>query len=383
MEHLFISGILAFAFTLFTIPIIIRIANDKNLTDHPDERKIHKTPIPALGGIGIFIGFAVCVSIFANFKDAPEFQYYMAAALVLFILGIKDDLVAISARVKFIGQVFAASIIMFKGNLLLTSMHGAFGIHNMEIMYQYALTMFAIIVIINAYNLIDGVDGLAGSIGLITSVVFSYLFLRSGNMPYAIMGFTLSSAILAFLVFNFSPAKIFMGDTGSMLLGFVNTILALKFIEECSKGSFVTAGVVSSAAPAIGFGVMLLPLMDTLRVFGVRLLNGKSPFNPDRNHIHHLLLDRGMNHMSVTLTLAGLNTFFIALAFLAQGLGPTYIILGLITIFFILIAGLYITKRRNHLRIIKNDVNPNSTKPVKKQKLVSLFSKQTAAAEED
>lgn len=382
MEDLFISVIVAFAISLFAIPAIIRIANEKNLCDHPDERKIHKIPIPALGGIGIFIGFATCVSVFVNFSYAPEFQYFMAAALILFILGIKDDLVTISARYKFIGQVVAACIIMFKGHLLLDSMYGAFGIHEIEPMYAYALTGFAIIVIINAYNLIDGVDGLAGSIGLITSAVFSTIFLMAGNMPYAILGFTLSASILAFLVFNYNPAKIFMGDTGSMLLGFVNTILALKFIEQCSQGKFESFGILASPAPAIGFGIMLLPLMDTLRVFAVRLINGKSPFNPDRNHLHHLLLDRGMGHKSVMFTLAGLNGMFIALSFIAQPLGPTYIILGLIALFFGLVGGLYFTRKNKHLRIIKKDLNPNSTKKLKKQQIITELDDNSVLIEE-
>jgi UDP-N-acetylmuramyl pentapeptide phosphotransferase/UDP-N-acetylglucosamine-1-phosphate transferase len=186
------------------------------------------------------------------------------------------------------------------------------------------------------------------------------------------MGFALSGSILAFLIYNYHPAKIFMGDTGSMLIGLVNTILVIHFIETASTpGTFQLA-----ATPALGFGILLLPLMDTLRVFGIRIFHGRSPFSPDRNHIHHILLDRGLNHRAVTLTLAGVTAFIIALSYVAQPLGTTYLIIGLVALFFGGILALYLTKPKVHLHVVKNDADM-------KVRLVSIYNEPAPVAADE
>jgi UDP-GlcNAc:undecaprenyl-phosphate GlcNAc-1-phosphate transferase len=344
------------------------------LYDVPDERKIHKQPIPSLGGFGIFVGFAVALLLMLDFKAYAEMQYYFAAFLIIFFLGIKDDIVVLSAQKKFIGQLLVAAILMFKAKLLISNMYGFLGVEAIKPTLQYFLTLFTIIVIVNAYNLIDGVDGLAGSIGLITSSVFGTFFLMNGNVAYAAMGFGLSGSILAFLIYNYNPAKIFMGDTGSMLIGVVNAILVIKFIDMAPTAK----SFAFQSTPALGFGILLLPLMDTLRVFGIRIIHGRSPFSPDRNHIHHILLDRGLGHRAVTLTLAGTNLLFVIISFFAQPLGTTYIILGLIALFFTGIFGLYITKPKVHLHVVKDEEEEK-----KKVRLVSLFTETSVAVEEE
>lgn len=379
MEQVLIGGIIAFLVTYYAIPVIIKVAEAKKLYDVPNERKIHKNPIPSLGGFGIFVGFTVSLLLMMSFKNAPELQYYLAAFLIIFFLGIKDDIMVLSAQKKFLGQLLVAAILMFKADLLITNMHGFFGIHNIEATLSYFLTLFTIIVIINAYNLIDGVDGLAGTIGLITSSVFGTFFLINGNFAYAALGFGISGSILAFLIYNFYPARIFMGDTGSMLIGLVNTILVIKFIEVGS----IAADVQVAATPAVGFGILLMPLMDTLRVFAIRIIHGRSPFSPDRNHLHHILLDRGLNHRNITFVIAAANVLFIALVFLAQSFGTTYIILGVFTIFFGGVYALHLTRPKVHLHVVKDD-DAEIKKEKKQIRLVSLFTHQhTAAVKEE
>lgn len=375
MEQIVIGGIIAFLVTFYAIPVIMKVAVLKKLYDVPNERKIHKHPIPSLGGFGIFVGFAIALLLMTDFTGSQKMQYYFAAFLIIFFLGIKDDIVVLSAQKKFIGQLLVASILMFKADLLITNMHGFFGFEAITPTLQYFLTLFTIIVIINAYNLIDGVDGLAGSLGLITSSVFGTFFLLNQQYAFAAMGFALAGSILAFLIYNFHPAKIFMGDTGSMLIGLVNTILVIQFIETASTASSFQL----AAAPALGFGILLLPLMDTLRVFGIRILHGRSPFSPDRNHLHHILLDRGLNHRSVTLTLAGVAVLFIALSYWAQPLGTTYLIIGLVTMFFLGVLALYLTKPKVRLHVVKDN-------PAKMEvKLVSIYNNEPSpvAADED
>jgi UDP-N-acetylmuramyl pentapeptide phosphotransferase/UDP-N-acetylglucosamine-1-phosphate transferase len=254
---------------------------------------------------------------------------------------------------------------MFKAKLLITNMHDFLGVEAIKPTLQYFLTVFTIIVVINAFNLIDGIDGLAGSLGLIASSIFGVFFIMNRDYAYAAISFGLAGSILAFLIYNFYPAKIFMGDTGSMLIGVVNAILVVHFIE--SAPSATTFKLV--ATPALGFAILLLPLMDTLRVFAIRISHGRSPFTPDRNHLHHILLDRGLNHRSITLILAIANISFVVLAFIAQPLGTTHLIMGLIFLFFMGIFALYVTKPKVHLRVVKEDYDLKKSKV----RLLSVF----------
>lgn len=358
MEQIIIGSIIAFLVTFYAIPVIMKVAEMKKLYDVPDERKIHKQPIPSLGGFGIFVGFAVALLLMLDFTQLAAMQYYFAAFLIIFFLGIKDDIVILSAQKKFIGQLLVAAILMFKAKLLITNMHGFLGVELIKPTLQYFLTLFTIIVVINAFNLIDGIDGLAGTLGLIASGIFGVFFIMNKDYAYAAISFGLAASILAFLIYNFHPAKIFMGDTGSMLIGVVNVILVIRFIESAPSA----ANYKLAATPALGFGILLLPLMDTLRVFGIRIIHGRSPFSPDRNHLHHILLDRGLNHRSVTLILAGVNIGFVVLSFLGQPFGTTYLIMGLISLFFLGILSLYMTKPKVHLHVVKEDVELKRSK---------------------
>lgn len=352
MEQMLFAGSLAFLITLFAIPKIIYVSEKKSLFDNPDTvRKLHNKPISSLGGLGIFLGFIISFLLTANLFQAYEFQYYIASFILICFVGIKDDIVVISAFKKFVGQSLIACILMFKAHLLITDMQGFLGLTHICSSFGFFLTFFTLIVVINAFNLIDGVDGLAGSLGLISSLVFGTFFLVNGNIPYAFLAFGFAGSLVAFLIYNFYPAKIFMGDTGSLLMGVVNNILVIKFIGSASDYTAFSM----SAVPAVAFSILLIPLMDTLRVFGIRILYGRSPFSADRNHIHHLLLDRGLSHRNITLILAGASMLFIIAAFLLQQIGTTWLIAGLITCFFLIIYSIRKVPVKLPMRIIKSD----------------------------
>lgn len=348
-----LSVAISFCISFLAIPVIITVAERKKLYDVPDARKIHADPIPSLGGLGIFAGFIIAALVtipFAKF-EAAEFQYFIAAAFVIFFLGLKDDILIISPVKKFIGQVLAAFLIIYKGGIQIKSMHGFLGMQELPEMYSLLLTYFAVIVIINSFNLIDGVDGLAGTLGLMAATILGFYFMRTGVIPYAILGFSLAGSLVAFLIFNFHPAKIFMGDTGSLLIGLLTSILVIKFINVASSPA---AGIPAmEASPALGFVILMIPLLDTLRVFGIRILNRRSPFSPDRNHVHHLLLDKGYSHRSITLTLVGINFIFIILAYQVRSIGSTWLIVSIVSLFFAGIAALYFTKRQPRLFVAK------------------------------
>jgi UDP-GlcNAc:undecaprenyl-phosphate/decaprenyl-phosphate GlcNAc-1-phosphate transferase len=334
MLNVVLTSSVSFIITFLAIPAIIRIAESKKLYDVPDARKLHTNPISSLGGIGIFGGFFLASILSVSSGLYPEFQYFFAASLIIFFLGIKDDLMVLSATKKFIGQVLAAAILIHLGGIKITSMHGFLGFNELPEAFSLALSYITIIVIINAYNLIDGVDGLAGTLGMLTMTIFGSYFFMVGLDAYAILAFSLAGSLLAFLIFNYNPAKIFMGDSGSLVLGLINAILVIKFITVADS---VAAPYPIESAVAVGFSILMVPLSDTLRVFSIRIFQGRSPFSPDRNHIHHLLLDRGLNHKYVTLCCLLLNMFFITVAYFGRALGPTYTML---TIFAISISGL-------------------------------------------
>jgi UDP-GlcNAc:undecaprenyl-phosphate/decaprenyl-phosphate GlcNAc-1-phosphate transferase len=341
MENLILGSILSFIISFYAIPVIILVANWKKLYDLPGERKIHSAPVPSLGGLGIFVGFTIGLLLFTNIAEAASvFQYIMATFIIIFFFGIKDDILMLSPMKKLLGQVAVAGILMWKANLLITNMHGFIYINTIPPAISYLLTGFTILVIMNAFNLIDGVDGLAASISIISCVSFGIFFLLNGDNFYALLAFCFTASLMAFLIYNFPPARIFMGDTGAMLSGAVNAILVIRFIETATISSILPV----LASPAIGFGILLLPLLDTLRVFGIRILHGRSPFSPDRNHLHHLLLDLGFSHKKITLSLVTLSIVFIGITFLLLPLGTTKAIAIQIFIFF---AGiLFLNKKR-------------------------------------
>jgi UDP-GlcNAc:undecaprenyl-phosphate GlcNAc-1-phosphate transferase len=342
MFDVLLSMAISFTIAYLAIPAIITVAETKKLFDLPDERKIHQAHIPSLGGLGIFAGFMLACLISIHLNISSEFQYFFAAALVMFFLGLKDDILIISPIKKFIGQVIAAFLIIYKGGIQITSMNGFLGLHELPEMFSMLLTYFTVIVIINSFNLIDGIDGLAGTLGLAAAAILGLYFLKSGNVEYSVFAFALVGSLAAFLIFNFHPAKIFMGDTGSMLIGLVNAILVIKFINVSASP---TANIPVAAAPAMGFTILLIPLLDTLRVFAIRMFHRRSPFSPDRNHIHHLMLDKGWSHRTITLTLTAFSMSFIAIAYLARSIGCTWLILGGVAIFFSGIAALYLTRQ--------------------------------------
>lgn len=323
MYNIIISFGLAFLVTFFGIPIIIQIAKDKKLFDEPDERKVHKAVIPTLGGLGIFGGFILAILMGVP-NNSNNFQYFIASLMVVFFLGVKDDILLLSASKKFIGQLISAGIIIRFGGIQITNMHGFLGFGEIPHIASILLTSFTIIVITNSFNLIDGVDGLAGSLGLLTSMVFGSYFFITNQIMFSVMAFSLAGSLVGFLIYNFSPAKIFMGDTGSLLIGLLNAVFVIRFISSTGSTSFPIL-----SAPAVGFAILIVPLFDTLRVFGLRIIKRRSPFSPDRNHIHHFLLDFGLSHKMITLVCVTVNILFIALAYTLRNLGTSLVLLAL------------------------------------------------------
>ncbi len=330
MYDILLSFLTAFSVTYVVIPPIIRIAIAKNLCDVPGVRSSHTTNTPRLGGIAIFAGLLFAIIFWTPFKDFGNLQYILCAFIVIFLIGAKDDMEMLSPSKKLIGELLAAAILVFKSNVKLTSLYGIFGVYDIPDWFAIPFSVFIIIVIINAFNLIDGINGLSGSIGTLIALFLGMWFYLTGNTVLAIIAFALAGAIIAFLKFNYTPAKIFMGDTGTLLVGLVSSILTIKFIE-LHKG-LENSPYAFKSAPALAVSLLIFPLFDTLRVFVLRAMKNQSPFQPDRLHIHHLLIDSGMTHMQATGILVLVNSCFMILAFTLQDIGTLNLLLILLTI---------------------------------------------------
>jgi UDP-N-acetylmuramyl pentapeptide phosphotransferase/UDP-N-acetylglucosamine-1-phosphate transferase len=378
MVQIVIGAILSFLLAFFIMPFVIKIARIKNLYDIPDERKTHSSPVPSLGGLGIFIGLIISLLLTNDFtSQVPEFQYYIAAFFIMFILGVLDDIFVLTALKKITGQFIVAGILTVKAHLLITNLHGFLGIDELSTGVSYTVTFFAIVGIVNSFNLIDGVDGLAGSLALLTSLCFGVFLFINNDLPHALLAFTIAGALIAFLIYNFHPAKIFMGDSGSMLIGLVNAILVIRFIQSSTHFSFIPV----TSTLAIGAGILLLPVMDVLRVFCIRLSKGQSPFAPDRNHLHHLLLNKGFSHTKVTVTLLLMSSFFSIFSMLFQTLNITLEIVSLLVLFFICVGILrYAAPRGKLLRVVADKDAQDENKNIK---IVPIYSSDKAAVIEE
>lgn len=322
------SCIIAFVITYISIPAIITLSNQKGLYDEPDGcRKAHGHSIPALGGIAIFAGFVITSTLLLNFAENPELGYAFSAITILFFTGLKDDIIPLTPRKKFIAQILSIAIIIFKCDIRLSNMYGILGIEEIGYVWSVLLSAVALLGIINAFNLIDGINGLAGGLAVIVGATFGVLFWQMSAYNLATLSFTLCGTMVGFLVFNYRN-KIFMGDTGSLTVGLILGIFSFKFIELSQNSNIIFK---PTFAPVFAFAVLIIPIFDTLRVIAIRLANRQSPFRGDRNHIHHFLLDVGFTHLQASWILYAVNIFFIGLAWMLQALPQLLLLASLLS----------------------------------------------------
>lgn len=354
MIFILLAVVSAFLISIFAIPSIITVAKLKSLYDKPEERKIHTLKIPRLGGLAIFVAFSMAVLLFGDMSAIPGVQYISAALIILFFGGLKDDIIILSPLKKLYTQLLAAGLVTSLTSVRISDLHGVFGINEIPLVAGIALSMFMIIVITNSINLIDGVDGLAGSLTFLMSVTYGFLFYLNGQTDWALMAFSLAGALFGFLFFNFSPAKIFMGDSGSLTVGFLLSVFTLKFIESNSPISGNPTPMLS--APGIAVAILVVPLYDTLRVFILRSVKRTSPFKADKNHLHHWLIKNGQSHRQVALVLTFVNVLFIGMA-VALRENPAYLVLLIITSLALIAGQLPIYFYRHKISDIEADEN--------------------------
>ena len=336
---------LAFVITAVAIPVVIKVAELKHLMDEPDQRKTHVKKTPTLGGVAIFAGLIIAFSLLKDFQNLLDVKYLVPALIIIFFAGIKDDILVLTPMKKFLAQFMSAFLIAFLGNIKINSFYGMFGLQEMPSGVAIVFTILAIVTIINCYNLIDGADGLAGSQGMLSSLTFGIWFSATDHWSLAFLSFALAGSLAGFLFFNWQPAKIFMGDTGAMLVGFVLSVLAIHFIE-LNKALTIKPEYWVHASPSVAIGIMAIPIFDMLRVFGLRVLKKKSPFNPDRTHLHHLLIDLGFSHRQLSWILFIWSVVVILVCFSLRDFKSSYLLFILIGMVFL--PSVILLKLRNH-----------------------------------
>jgi UDP-N-acetylmuramyl pentapeptide phosphotransferase/UDP-N-acetylglucosamine-1-phosphate transferase len=326
----------SFFVVLYSTPALIKVAILKRLFDEPGGRKIHKRIVPTIGGVIIFAGtlfsFALWYKIdFGNIRDMAElisvnqylteFKLIIATSLVLFFVGIKDDIIGTAPIKKLVAHVLVGLILVLIGNVRITGLHGIFGVYELPYWASVFLSLFTYIVVVNAYNLIDGVDGLAGGVGFITAASFAFWFIMANDYVYAALSVALAGSLLGFLVFNFSPAKIFMGDSGSLTIGLLICVLSIKVIEY--PADKLVGPILNISKPVYVIATLIYPLADTLRVFVIRATKGISPFSADRNHLHHRLMDCGLGHVGTVFWVYLFSILTIGVSLLSYYLDPS------------------------------------------------------------
>ncbi|EON77495.1 Undecaprenyl-phosphate N-acetylglucosaminyl 1-phosphate transferase [Lunatimonas lonarensis] len=328
--NIFLSTVTAFFIGFIITPIVILALKRANFIEVPGGRKIHSGSVPSMGGVAIVVATFFGLIAWLDFDQIVQSRYFLVAFAIMFSVGLRDDLIELSAFQKLLGQCIPAFFVIVMADIRVSGFYGFLGIYELPYVVSVVLTFVLLIVLTNSFNLIDGADGLAGTLSLISFSVLGFWFLDVGLEAYSLISFTLVGGILSFLVFNWHPAKIFMGDTGSLSLGFALTALVILFVDKNgTMGPW--EGYKLEAPIAAGLALLIVPVYDTLRIFIKRMSKGKSPLKPDKSHVHHFLIRMGLGHDKVALILGGVKCFFIFLAFGLSGLSD-HILLPLMAI---------------------------------------------------
>lgn len=323
----------AFVITLILIPPVLLIVKKFKFYDYPNERKEHLEPKPTFGGIAIIAGTIISLLTWFPFTPHPSVTTFFLSVMVLMGVGIMDDLKDLAVRYKLILEVGVASLLTISG-IRVTSFGGLFGIGELNILAQYTFTVLTIVGIINAFNFIDGIDGLAGGMGFMSLITLGIFLTLSHDTAFALIAFALAGSLLAFLYFNFNPSRIFMGDTGSLVLGFVIAVLCVQLMK---RNTIAPSPIVPNIY-VFTLGLVLIPVFDSLRVFSIRLWRGQSPFAPDKTHIHHLITREGFSHGFATRILCIIHGFILILVYWIKNIKPEYQLLILAGIMLLLIV---------------------------------------------
>ena len=303
-DFYYLLSFIVAAMAVFVVhPSLVKIAHMKSIVDNPDARKLNKVPVPVLGGVGVFFGIMFSLSVAGYYVEGMNIQFELIIAmLIMLYTGVGDDILQLSPRLRFALQIFVVCLMMFLGGIYIDDFHGLWGIGRLPWYIAVTLTIFSCVGIINSINLIDGVDGLCSGYGVFASLAFAFCFLRMGDVSYAILAFAVAGAIFPFMLHNMfgERYKMFLGDGGSLVLGFICSLYVMRVIQSGNE-------VVSESTISLTLAVLAIPVFDTLRVMTARIVAKRSPFSPDKTHLHHMFIRLGYSHVITALNVIFLN----------------------------------------------------------------------------
>lgn len=332
---------------------VFKMAILRNFVDKPNKRSSHTGCVPNIGGIVVFLAFLCSFLLFARFDIIREFQYIILGAILIFLIGIYDDLLEISPRKKVKGEMLGVLVLIVGGGFYISDLHGLFGLYEISPWIGIPLTFVGLVGLINAINLIDGIDGLCSGTALMDCIFFGVWFYSCGRIEYALLCGVLSASIVPFFFINLlgKRSKMFMGDSGALMVGFLLGVMAIKF---CEVDIHMKGACAVGAAPGCVFSVLAIPIIDTLRLFVSRWMRGKSPFSPDKRHLHHklLVIFNGV-HRKATFTILFLNLMFILWGYLGRNLSNEVLIGGDIVLFTVIfyLINLLAKRKQNKLDV--------------------------------
>lgn len=338
---------LSFMVSYLVLPGIIYVVKYRNLMDNPNERSSHSQKTPTMGGIAFYVSLIFTIFFIRSYDTDYMGINMVSAVSMLFFLGLKDDLLGVNPSTKIIAQVLATGILFFGTDFRITSLDNFLWINEIPFWVSILMSCFVIMVIVNSFNLIDGINGSASMVGIVIFACFGYIFLKSGEDYYFLFSVLCIAFLLAFLRYNLSSKKkIFMGDTGSMVVGFIIGILALKYLS-LSASELQQAHINLANKMWVLQAIIFIPFFDTTRVFIARTISHGKPFKADRNHIHHVMIDyMGLSHGKASLLLAIINlVIFLVIIYLNTVLSSFYLFISLIVIFIGLVLILFYFNR--------------------------------------
>ena len=318
IEHSYLIGLISFIVGFIGMPVIIRIAKAKGFVVRPNKRMSHTGEIPNIGGLNICFSYMLTFLLFES-NQFSQNQFFLIGLLVIMTIGFIDDVLVLTPAAKLIGETLAGIALIGFADIRITHLHGLLGITEIGIIPSYLISLFILIAIINAVNLIDGIDGLASGLGILYCLFFAVYFGLAGETSWSISAICMIGSLAVFFTFNVfgHREKIFMGDSGSLLLGYLLTTFVFRFCEINAYHE-VPEFLHMDAAPAVAICVLTVPIFDTIRVSLTRIKKHRSPFLPDKNHIHHLLLRTGLNHIQTTCVILTVSMLFIGLGILGR-----------------------------------------------------------------
>ena len=324
-------------------PRLVKIALLKNIVDNPDARKLQRTPVPVLGGVAVFFGVVIAIGCMSSVVDCSGLPVVIMAMMAMLYTGTMDDILSLSPGLRFVIEIVVVLLLIFVGGYCIDDFHGLWNIRRFSYWCAVPLTLVAAVGIINAINLVDGVNGISSGYCIMACLIFGTLFFLAGEAPMTILAAVSVGALIPFFLHNVfgKTSKMFIGDGGTLVMGVVMSVFVIAILQNGSR----VAAYVNPNVGLVPFtlAVLSVPVFDTLRVMSTRILKGTSPFRPDKTHLHHMFIDLGCSHVATTLAILGVNMFVVLCwwALEASGFSIAVQLYAVIAVSLLVTSGLY------------------------------------------